>query len=172
MQSEKAVLLGSITTRVESELFDPLFDRYFELASSQGWLPAPPPELYEVLGRAELKIDYIGPMTQVMHRFYDKQSIDMPLQRIIAYSKVWPELRMAIDGTKLGKHLVNDSTLPQDIIASDEQIRAQMQQMQQAQLGPLQADAAQKNARAMKDMSQVDPAQLEALAAQMTGGGA
>ena len=172
MQSEKAVLLGSITTRVESELFDPLFDRYFELASAQGWLPAPPPELYEVLGRAELKIDYIGPMTQVMHRFYDKQSIDMPLQRIIAYSKVWPELRMAIDGTKLGKHLVNDSTLPQDIIASDEQIRAQMQQMQQAQMAPLQADAASKIARAMKDMSQVDPAQLEALAAQMTGGGA
>ncbi len=71
--------------------------------------------------------------------------------------------------------LVNDSTLPQDIIASDEQIRAQMQQMQQmqqAQMAPLQADAASKNARAMKDMSQVDPAQLEALAAQMTGGGA
>ena len=53
----------------------------------------------------------------------------------------------------------------------DEQIRAQMQQMQQAQMAPLQADAAQKNARAARDMSEVDQEKLQALAEQMTGGG-
>lgn len=171
MQSEKAVLLGSITTRIESELFDPLFDRYFELAALQGWLPPAPPELYDVLGNADLKIDYIGPMTQVMQRFYAKQSVDLPLQRILTYAQFWPELRLAVNGVKLGKHLVNDSTLPQDIIASDREIEAQIAQIRQTQMAAAQADTAQKNARALKDLGSADQSQLQALAEQMTGAG-
>lgn len=172
MQSEKAIMLGAVTARIESELFDPLFDRYFEIAGSMGWLPTPPPELYDVLGGAELKIDYIGPMTQVQQRFYAKQSIDMPLQRLLLYSQFWPEVRMAVDGLKLGKHIVNDSTLPQDIIADDKAVQAALQNMQRMQQANAQAEVAQKNARALKDLGSTDQGQLMAMAEQMSGGGA
>ncbi len=170
MQAEKAVLLGSITTRIESEFFDPLFDRYFEMAAKNGWLPAPPPELWDIIGQAELKIDYIGPMSQVQQRFYAKQSVDIPLQQIIAYGQVWPEIMMSIDGQKLGKYLVNSSPLPQDLIASDKQIRQSMAQLQAMRQGQAQADTAQKNARAIKDLSQADQDNLSAMAEQMAGG--
>jgi len=108
-------------------------------------------------------------MSQVQQRFYSKQSIDIPLQQIISYGQVWPEIMMSIDGMKLGKYLVNNSPLPQDLIASDKQVQQAMEQVLQARQGQVQADTAQKNARAIKDISQADQGNLQAMAEQMGG---
>jgi len=109
-------------------------------------------------------------MSQVQQRFYAKQSIDIPLQQLIAYGQVWPEIMMSIDGQKLGKYLVNSSPLPQDLIASDKQIRQSMAQLEAMRQSQAQADTAQKNARAIKDLSQADQDNLSAMAGQMAGG--
>ncbi len=152
MQSEKAAILGAITSRIESELFDKLFDGIFAIASAAGWLPPPPPELLDILGDKELRIDYVGPMAQMQKRFYSQQSIDKPMQRIIAYGQIYPEIMDIIDSDRLGRHMINDSALPQDLIRSKKDTdairrqRAQMQQEAQA------AEIAQKQAKALKDM--------------------
>ncbi len=88
------------------------------------------------------------------------------------YSQFWPEVRMAVDGLKLGKHIVNDSTLPQDIIADEKAVQAALQNMQRMQHANAQAEVAQKNARALKDLGSTDQGQLMAMAEQMSGGGA
>ncbi len=153
MQSEKATILGAVTSRIESELFDPLFDRYFEIGMKQGWLPSPPPEVYEALQGSELKIDYIGPMSQIQQRFYQNQNL-APVNTLLSYAQFMPEVLDVLDPTELALGVVNDSNLPQPVIRDRkviEQIRSQRAQMQQAQA---QANTAQMNARALKDMSQ------------------
>ena len=154
MQSEKAAIMGAVTSRIEGELFDGLFDRYFEIGMREGWLPTPPPEAYDLLQGAEIKVDYIGPMSQIQNRFYQKQSIDVPLQRILSYAEVMPEMLDVINTTELATHMANESSLPDNVIRSRQEVieiqgrRAQM--IQQAQ----QAELNQANAKAAKDFSQ------------------
>ena len=170
MQAEKAAIMGAITTRIESEFFDPLFDRYFEIASEQGWLPTPPPELYEMLDGSDIKIDYIGPMSQVQQRFYQKQSIDQPLQKLFGIAAYFPDVLDNIDGDELAMYIANESTLPQSVIR-DEKKKAAIRQQRAKQL-QAQADAQNNklNAGAFKDMSQSDPDTLQKMMREQTGG--
>lgn len=158
MQAEKAAIMGAVTSRIEGELFDGLFDRYFELGMREGWLPLPPPEAYDLLQGAEIKVDYIGPMSQIQNRFYQKQSIDVPLQRILAYAEVMPEMLDVIDTTELAMYMANESSLPESIVRGRSQIaeiqaaRAEMMaQAQQAEIGKAQASAAKDMAQAERD---------------------
>lgn len=170
MQSEKAAIMGAITTRIESEFFDPLFDRYFEIAGQQGWLPQPPPELLEILEGSDVKIDYIGPMTQVQQRFYQMQSIEQPMDKLIKYGQFFPEILDIVDPDKFGKHLVNDSSLPQDFIRDEKVIKEVRVRRSQQQQAAMDAENAQKNARATKDMASADPQTLKQLMSEATGG--
>lgn len=151
MQAEKAAVMGAITSRIEGELFDRLFNRYFEIGTMNGWLPPPPPEAFEMLNGAELKIDYIGPMAQMQQRFYQKQSIDAPLERILTYAQMLPELLDAIDATELGIRMVAESSLPEDIVRP----RAEIKKIQEARAKMMQeqamADINMKQAKAAKD---------------------
>jgi hypothetical protein len=169
MQAEKAAVMGSITSRIESEFFDPLFDRYYEIALEQGWLPPPPPELIDMLAGQELKVDYVGPMTQIQSRFYSKQSVDQPMQRLLQFAQFFPEMLDVIDSDALGRHMANDSSLPQDIIRSrrdTEAIRQQRAQMQQAQM---QAEVGQKSAKAAKDLGDTDQPNLQKMMQEAAG---
>lgn len=170
MQSEKAAIMGAITTRIESEFFDPLFDRYFEIAGQQGWLPQPPPELLEILEGSDVKIDYIGPMAQVQQRFYQMQSLEQPIEKLIKYGQFFPEVMDLVDPDKFGRHLINESSLPQDLIRDQKTVLGIRQQRASQKQAAMEAENAQKNAKAAKDMSNADPQTLKQLMSEATGG--
>ena len=163
MQSEKAAIMGAITSRIESELFDPLFDRYFEIGMTNGWLPPPPPEAFDMLQGAELKIDYIGPMSQIQKRFYEMQSIDAPLERLIKYGQFIPEVMDVLDPSEVGLRLVNESSLPQSLIRDRKDVDAIRQQRAQMQQARLQAENAQRNSQAIKNLGDADQQTLQQL---------
>jgi len=167
MQSEKAAIMGSITARIESELFDPLFDRYFEIGMKNGWLPLPPPEAYEMLEGADLKIDYVGPMAQIQKRFYEMQSIDASLEKIFKFGQVMPEIIDVLDPTETGIRLASGSDLPQELIRDRKVIAEIQQQRAQAMQSQMQAETASKNAGALKDLGDTNQDVMK----QMTGGG-
>lgn len=167
MQSEKAAIMGSITARIESELFDPLFDRYFEIGMKNGWLPLPPPEAYEMLEGADLKIDYVGPMAQIQKRFYEMQSIDASLEKIFKFGEVMPEIIDVLDPTETGIRLASGSDLPQELIRDRKVIAEIQQQRAQAMQSQMQAETASKNAGALKDLGDTNQDVMK----QMTGGG-
>jgi len=170
MQSEKAAIMGAITTRIESEFFDPLFDRYFEIAGQQGWLPQPPPELLDILDGSDVKIDYIGPMSQVQKRFYQMQSLEQPIDKLIKYGNFFPEVLDLVDPDKFGRHLLNDSSLPQDLIRENKTVQGIRQQRAKQRQAAMDAENGKKNASAAKDMSSVDPQTLKQLMSEATGG--
>lgn len=170
MQSEKAAIMGAITTRIESEFFDPLFDRYFEIAGQQGWLPQPPPELLDILDGSDVKIDYIGPMSQVQKRFYQMQSLEQPIDKLIKYGNFFPDVLDLVDPDKFGRHLLNDSSLPQDLIRENKTVLQIRQQRAKKQQAAMDAENGKKNASAIKDMSSIDPQTLQQLMSEATGG--
>ncbi len=170
MQSEKAAIMGAITTRIESEFFDPLFDRYFEIAGQQGWLPQPPPELLDILDGSDVKIDYIGPMSQVQKRFYQMQSLEQPIDKLIKYGNFFPDVLDLVDPDKFGRHLLNDSSLPQDLIRENKTVLQIRQQRAKQRQAAMDAEIGKKNASAAKDMSSVDPQTLKQLMSEATGG--
>ena len=62
------------------------------------------------------------------------------------------------------------SVLPRGICEATARSGANAQ-IKQTQMAAAQADTAQKNARALKDLGSTDQSQLQALAEQMTGAG-
>lgn len=156
MQSEKAAVLGTIVGRINSELLDPLFDRVFEIAGEQGWLPPVPPELQQMAGM-ELDIDYIGPLAQAQKRFHATQGIQQALQQVVPLLEIFPEMRDHIDPDELGRQILVKQGMPEKIIRDGKVIQkireaqAQQAQMeQQAQIEQLGAENYQK----MKDAPQ------------------
>ena len=163
MQSEKAAIMGTITARIESEQFDPMFDRMFEIAAQAGWLPPPPPEMYEMLGAQELRIDYVGPMSQLQQRFYSQQSVDKPMARLMSYAEAFPVIMDLIDGEKLGRRIIGDSALPQDIVRSKRDTKQIQQQRAQMQQEAMQSELAAQQAQAVRNVSEANMENLKAL---------
>lgn len=163
MQAEKAAILGTTTARIENELFDPMFDRIFELAAKAGWLPPAPPEMFEMIGPQELKIDYVGPMSQLQQRFYSQQSVDKPMARLMSYAEVFPEIKVLIDGEKLGRRIINDSPLPQDLVRSERETRLIKQRQAQMEQQAAAAQIANQEAQALRNASEANMENLKQL---------
>lgn len=152
MQAERAAVIGPLTTMTENHFFNPLFDLYFLIGAENEWLPVPPAEIWEIIGSHDLKIDYIGPMAQMQKQFYSQQSIYEPMDMLIRYGQFFPETLDTVDGVAFGQYLVNTSQLPQSILRDPKDIAAIQQQRAQQQQSVMNAENAQKNASAMKNM--------------------
>jgi len=169
MQSEKAAIMGAITARIESELFDPLFDRYFEIGMENGWLPLPPPEAYEMLQGADLKIDYVGPMSQIQKRFYEMQSVDASLEKMIKFGQYMPGILNVLDPLEVGIRLATGGDIPEKLIRTRKAIKQIEEQEAQAQMAQLQAQNSQMNAKAMKDVGDTNQQGVKEMASGMGG---
>jgi len=166
LQAEKASVLGSITARIESELFDQIFDRTLAIAVKAGWVPPVPEEMKEFLVNDNIAVDYVGPMAQLQDRYYDMQMLDSEINRIVNLSQFFPGILDNVDQDALVDHLLNKSSLPQNLIRNKRQIaqmRAARAQQVQEQQG---SENLQKQASALKDLGDTNQENV----AQVMGG--
>jgi hypothetical protein len=140
-----------------------MFDRIFNIAFTNGWLPPVPDELAEYSG-APLKVDYIGPLAQAAKRHWNTQAINQTLIQYISLFEVFPELRFRIPQDELGRFLLEQGGFPEKLITDDAEYDAQVEAAQQAEAqqaeamnGQAQADVYSKLTEAPKTGS---PAEL------------
>ncbi len=137
-QGEKAAVLGTSVGRINSELLDPLIEKTFEIAHRAGRMPEVPEILQEEGG--EVKIEYIGPLAQILKRNFASQGITRAMEQIMPLAQMNPEIMDYINFDEMAKELMISGGMPQRIIRDDREVfqlrqqrAAQMQQQQQMQ---------------------------------------
>lgn len=150
-QEEKMLMLGPVLERMDNELLTPLVSGTYNRALKAGILPPAPPELH---GKP-LQVEYISVLAQAQ-RAIGTNSVDRfvaQMVQVIAPAK--PEVMDNFDTDEwIRSYSAMLNVDPSMIVDSDKvaalrKARAAAQaQAQQAQLGNLQADSAQKLAAA------------------------
>lgn len=144
---EKAMVLGPVLERFQSELFDPVLDRVFVILYHEYRIIPEPPE--EIAGN-NLKIDYIGSLAQSV-KMQGLTNITNTLPVIAELLKMDPSAMVKLNIKELLDYVTRVGNFPPKAVRSDEeceeieaaQAQAQQQQMQVEQMGVM-ADAAKK----------------------------
>ena len=124
-QSEKATVLSSVVGRIDSELLEPIIDKTYAMATEAGRMPDVPDILLDM--GARVKIEFIGPLSQILLRNFSTQGLRRALETALPYLQVWPEMVDLIDGDKLTKELLVSSGMPEKILRKEDEV-AQIRQ--------------------------------------------
>jgi len=147
-QSEKATVLSAAVGRINSELLDPMITKTFDVATDAGRMPVPPDVLLEY--GARVKIEYIGPLAQVLQRTFATQGIKRSLENVLPYMQFFPDMLDTINSDELVKQMMIAGGMPEKIIRGDDEVAAIRQQR------AMQAQAAQQQ-QAMDAMAKAAP---------------
>lgn len=135
LAGEKTSMLSAISSRLNSEFFNPLFDRVWDIAQQNNWLPPVPESMQGVTGA--IKVDYIGPLAQAMKRFAATQGIVGAMQNFVPLLELYPSMADNIDPDELALQLLEGSGMPSSIIKDrsirDKERAQRAQAAQQAQ---------------------------------------
>jgi len=147
-QSEKATVLSAAVGRINSELLDPMITKTFEVATDAGRMPIPPDVLLEY--GARVKIEYIGPLAQVLQRTFATQGIKRSLENVLPYMQFFPDMLDTINSDELVKQMMIAGGMPEKIIRGDDEVAMIRQQR------AMQAQALQQQ-QAMETMAKAAP---------------
>lgn len=138
-QSEKATVLSTAVGRINSELLDPLIDKTYSIATEAGRMPDTPDVLLENQGG--LRIDYIGPLAQILQRNFATQGVRRSLNEVMPFVQAFPDMLDLIDGDKMAKSMMIASGMPENILRDDEEV-AQIRQARAQQQAAMQQQQA------------------------------
>lgn len=159
---EKLLMLGPVLERIHYELLDPLIARTFQLANEAGLIPPPPGGVD--LGATE--IEYVSILSQAQ-KAVGVSRLEQSVAFMGSMVAVYPELRHALNPVKVFKEYNNMIGVRSDILNTDEEYQAAVEQDKQAQQAAQTAQVAEPLANSAKLMSDVNPADLQRV---LTGG--
>lgn len=167
-KEEQLLALGPVLEQLNQDLLDPLIDTTFDIASRQGLIPPPPPE---VQGQT-LKVEYLSIMAQAQKLvgMQGVQTFTGFLQQVVQMD---PNAIDKVDTDHLLEVVGDATSTPPGVVRPEDQVQAIRQQKQQAAAQQAQMEAIQKGAGAAKDLSQADTSGDNALTqlTQATEGG-
>lgn len=169
LQAEKSIILQAITARIQSELFDGIFDRILAMAMDAGWVIPPSPEILQAIGADKIKIDYINLMTAMQNRYQEMQLVGYEVDQILKYVEVAPETADVIDFEALAEYRLDRSNVPQTIIRDKRKRRLIRQQRAEMQQQQMQSENMMKQAKAIKDFGDTDADNLDQVMAAAGG---
>ena len=155
MQGEKAATLSSIIVSL-NETLKQIISRSFNLIAFAGRLPQPPQSLMGQ--RAQMKIDYTGPLAIAQKKYHTSGGIAAALGLVQPIVASFPQAADFIDSDELIKRAMEGQGMPQAVIREDDDVKdirkaraqAQAQAAQQAQMQQLSQNLMQ-NANKMNE---------------------
>jgi hypothetical protein len=152
MAGEKAAILGIRMGRLESEAWNPIIDRTFNLEWRAGRVPQPPAILMEVMG-ARIEVDYLGPLAQAQKRLFMSQGIRLGIERLAEAAMIWPEVKDKVNPDEVANLILESSNFPDKAIRSDDEVQ-QLRAIKAQELQKMQMMAQMQGAaKAGKDAS-------------------
>ena len=127
MQSEKAAVLGTRIGNLQSEAFNPIIARMFDIESRAGRIPEPPQILLES-NHGGVKIQYLGMLAQAQKHVSEVRSIQSGLALVQQVAQIDPLVPHYIDSVDILRHAWDAVSAPATGILSDKAI-AQIRQM-------------------------------------------
>jgi hypothetical protein len=127
MQSEKAAVLGTRIGNLQSEAFNPIIARMFDIEARAGRIPEPPQILSESTHEG-VKIQYLGMLAQAQKHVSEVRSIQSGLALVQQVAQIDPLTPHYIDSVDILRHAWDAVSAPATGILSDKAI-AQIRQM-------------------------------------------
>lgn len=148
-KSEKAVLMGPQTDRLEREGLARVFEIVSHIEDEAGNLPPMPPVLEELAERID--IEFLGPLPQAQKLLFKMQPVRQGLNELVPLMAVKPELGDRVNWNELSEFVLEASNFPQQLLRTDEEVEAvqaerqrQQEAQEQLQVAAAAADAVPK----------------------------
>tara|TARA_R110001606_G_scaffold319345_1_gene466217 strand:- start:662 stop:1387 length:726 start_codon:yes stop_codon:yes gene_type:complete len=148
---EKLLMLGPVLERLHNELLDPLINRTFSIAQSNGVFPEPPESLQD----KELNIEYISVLAQAQ-RLVATGGIERLAEFAGSLAAVWPEARHKVDATQMVDDFSNALGVNPKQVRSDDAVAEIIAQEQAAAAQAAQQQQAMEMAAMAKPLSETD----------------
>ena len=150
-QGEKAAVLGTAVGRINSELLDPLIEKTFKIAYEAGRMPEAPDVLLENGG--EMRIEYIGPLAQILRRNFSTQGITRSMEQVLPFVQFNPDILDNIDFDEMTAQLMIGNGMPQKVMRSKEDVQNIRMARAQAQAQQMQAERMNELAKNLPNLN-------------------
>ena len=142
-----APFLGTLGSTTDLE-----FDRVYSLELQAGRAPEPPQEVLDAQN-GRIDIQYIGPLSQKLKRYYETGNLLNTIANIQAVMSVAPESSVVFDGDELMRKILKSGNTPEEIILTQrdvDEIKAIAAQQQELAMA---AQVAAEGSKAIPNLS-------------------
>jgi len=169
LQGEKAAILGTRVGNLQSEAFDHIINRMYEIEAAAGRIPMPPDILLNSI-HAKVEIQYLGPLAQAQTRLTAVRNIQSGLGLVTAIAQINPTSVDMIDYDQAAIEALQAVSFPASCIRDTKQVTAIRQQRSQMQEAERKTEAIPKLAGAAAKLAK-QPESGSILEKLMGGGG-
>lgn len=148
MQNEKAAILGTIIGNLQSEGFNPLISRFFDIEARAGRIPEPPQMLLDA-EHGPVEIQYLGMLAQAQTRLTKVRSLQSAVAGVVQMTQVDPLAAHAIDFDQAVREYWDATGAPVSCLREPKAIAQIRQMAQQQQEKQQQIENAPKIAKAV-----------------------
>lgn len=147
LQGEKAAILGTRVGNLQTEAFDPIINRMYEIEAAAGRIPMPPDILLSSIHSA-VEVQYLGPLAQAQTRLTKVRNIQSGLSLVTAIAQINPTSVDVVDYDQAAKEALEAVSFPASCLREDKQVTAIRQQRNQMQQREQQSETIPKLAGA------------------------
>lgn len=141
---EKMQLLGPFLGRLQTERYNPIFERTFSVLWEQGKIPQPPRELIGEDGYLKYKVDYISPLARAQ-KLSESQGIIQATGFLAQASAVKQDLPDVLDWEGAARLVLQNQGVPQRLIRPQDDVdlmrQERAQQIQEQQMAAMAMEA-------------------------------
>jgi hypothetical protein len=163
---EKLLMLGPVLERIHYELLDPLIDRAFNLAWTEGMIPMPPEELRGM----PTMIEYVSILSQAQ-KAVGVNRLEQSVGFLGSMVQIYPELRNALDPFNAYDNYNQMIGVRAGVFRSREEYDKLTAEQAQQQAAAQQAAMAEPLANSAKALGEVDTANVRELLSGTNQGG-
>ena len=156
---EKLQQLGPVVERLQDEFLTLVIQRVYNIIERSGGFPPIPEELQDVIGEADIEVDYISPLAQAQ-KMSGLVNIEQAIAQTAQMAQIWPEVKKKIDPLGAIAKYFEMLGVPAAALRSDEAVEQMLkaeqeeaQRQQQIQEGLAVAQATAPVADAAKNLT-------------------
>jgi hypothetical protein len=152
LQGEKAAILGTRVGNLQSEAFDHIINRMYEIEAAGGRIPQPPDILMSTI-HEPVHIQYLGPLAQAQTRLTKVRNLQSGLGLVTSIMQINPSSVDMIDYDQAAVEALQAVSFPASCIRDQKQVTAIRQQRSQLQAQERQTEAIPKLAKAASSLA-------------------
>jgi hypothetical protein len=161
---EKLLMLGPVLERLHNEMLDPIIDITFARCLKAGIIPPPPPELQN----QDLKIEYMSMLAQAQ-RAVGTNGVDRFVGNLGQIAQFKPDILDKFDADYWTESYSDMLGIDPQLIVPSNQVALIRENRAKAQQQAQQQEQMPQQAQAAKNISQVDPQQMQDVMQMFSG---
>lgn len=144
---EGMTVVSATVGKFETETLDRIHARFLAIEQQAGRLPEPP----EGLEGQNLKVEYLGPISQMQREIFVEQGIVNALETLATVFTIWPESKHKIKSSLLVERIWQANAAPEDAMRNEDEYAQTLAELAKA------AEQVKRDAAAGAMAQNIDP---------------